>query len=309
MDILLIILLILLINTYLVKVLIQNSNIPSEKYLWLLFAVHFLMTMVYILYAYATRSDSFSYYNKTESANAWFDLLEYGTSFIQFLAWPFIKIINLSYLAMMILFSYFGYLAILLFYIAIAENVDLKPIFGKLSSKELIFLLPNIHFWSSSLGKGSVIVFGLGLFCYSLSRFNRRYITLILGSLIIFFVRPHILFSILASIFTGILITTKGISSFYKWFIIAITLVLFFNLSNEVLKYTNTDSFDFMSSNSLSHRTDELTKASSGIDIQNYNIFMKLFAFWFRPLFLMHRVLWEFLCQSRICLSSTFLFS
>ena len=35
----------------------------------------------------------------------------------------------------------------------------------------------------------------------------------------------------------------------------------------------------------LTHRATQLTKATSGIDITNYNFFQKLFAFLYRPLF------------------------
>jgi hypothetical protein len=56
-------------------------------------------------------------------------------------------------------------------------------------------------------------------------------------------------------------------------------------VSGDVLKFTDTESLDITSSSSLSHRTMELTKASSGIDINNYNFFFKMFTFWFRPLF------------------------
>ena len=35
----------------------------------------------------------------------------------------------------------------------------------------------------------------------------------------------------------------------------------------------------------LAHRTKELAKADSGIDISSYSLPMKLFTFWFRPLF------------------------
>jgi hypothetical protein len=49
--------------------------------------------------------------------------------------------------------------------------------------------------------------------------------------------------------------------------------------------FTDTDSLDITNSSTLSHKASELGKASSGVDIQNYNIIYKMFTFWFRPLF------------------------
>jgi hypothetical protein len=39
-----------------------------------------------------------------------------------------------------------------------------------------IVLLPNCHFWSSSLGKGIIMMFGLALMMFSLSNFRKRFI-------------------------------------------------------------------------------------------------------------------------------------
>ena len=288
MDIFIIIALILLFNTYLVKALNNKYGINPESYLWILFSVHFILTITYILYALATRSDSFGYYERTSKADDWLGLLVYGTSFIDFLAWPFVKLLSLSYIAVMIIFSYFGYIALVFFYLALNENVKLKPIWNNMSAKELIFLLPNVHFWSSSLGKGSVILLGLGLFIFGLSRFNRRTrgFLIFLGSLLTLMIRPHIFLTLVTSVMIGILITSSGIKPYIKWLIFSIAVILFFYISQDVIKFTNTESLDLLSSNTISNRAEELSKSKSGVDISNYNLAMKMFTFWFRPLFI-----------------------
>ena len=63
--------------------------------------------------------------------------------------------------------------------------------------KILIFLLltlflPNMHFWTSSLGKGAPIFMGLMMFAYAINNPKSRLITLILGSVLIYFIRPHV---------------------------------------------------------------------------------------------------------------------
>jgi hypothetical protein len=287
MDIFIIIALILLFNTYLVKALNNKYEISSDSYLWILFFVHFILTLTYILFAYATRSDSFAYYQRASNAENWLSMLVYGTSFIDFIAWPFVKLLSLSYLSVMILFSYIGYVAIVLFYLALNENVQLKPIWNGLSAKELVFLLPNLHFWSSSLGKGSIILMGLGLFIFGLSRFNRRSrgFLIFLGSILTLMVRPHIFLTLVTSVMIGILITRSGIKPYIKWLIFSISVILFIYLSQDVIKFANTESLDVLSSDSINHRAQELSKSKSGIDLQNYNLAMKMFTFWFRPLF------------------------
>ena len=160
MDVILVTILIIFVNSFFVKVFMQKYSAVSESYLWLLFVVHAILCTVYTLYAAATASDSVQYYVISSTTKDWFSLWGTSTTFIYFLAWPFTYLFNLSYLAAMVIFSYLGYLAIMFFYFTARENVKLPAVWGKFSMIEFVFLLPNLHFWSSSLGKGSVILFG-----------------------------------------------------------------------------------------------------------------------------------------------------
>lgn len=285
MDILLTFLLLLLLTAYIIKAMVNRFHLPSERYLWTLFIVHVLMTAIYMLYAALTTSDSISYFNKSSGVSSWFSLWGTGTTFIHFFAWPFTGLFGLSYYAAMMIFSFFGFIAIMLFYITAKENVKLEPTWMNLTAIELIFLLPNTHFWSSSLGKGSVIMFGLALFTYGLSRFNRRFVPLVIGGLITFLVRPHILFTAILSVMLGVVLTSSGIKPVLRWLIFLLAAAVFIYISEDVLKFTETESLDITSSATLSHRASELSKATTGVNIQDYGLFMRMFTFWFRPLF------------------------
>ena len=285
MDILFIILLILLINTYMIKALSNRFNIASEGYLWAMFIIHFLLSSAYMIYAAYTTSDSIAYYAKTAASEQWLPLWGIGTPFVHFFAWPFAGLLDLSYYATMIIFSYLGYVAVVLFYITARENIQLRPFWKNFTAIEMVFLLPNLHFWSSSLGKGSLILFGLAYFTYGLSRFNRRLIPLVIGGFLTFMIRPHILFTVILSIMLGVIITSSGIRPILRWAIFLVAGIVFIYISDDVLKFADTESIDIMSSSSISHRAEELSKATSGVNIQDYGLFMKMFTFWFRPLF------------------------
>ncbi len=285
MDILIVILLILLFNAYLIRLLADRFPVHSPGYLWTLFIFHFLMTIAYTAYALSTASDSISYYRVTAASDDWLSHLETGTEFIHFLAWPFVSGLNLSYIATTIIFSYFGFLAILYLYITAKENITLPVGFLGLTLVELVFLLPNLHFWSSSIGKGSSILFGLSMFVFGLSRVNRRLLLIVLGSVIVFFIRPHIFITLVVSIMLGLMITPTGIKGYLRWPLLIFSALVFLYLSDSVLSFTEVESFDITSSNALSKRAADLGKASSGVNIQEYGLFMKMFTFWFRPLF------------------------
>jgi len=237
MDIVYVILFVLLFNAYFIKVIAGRISDVKENYLWYLFVVHFLLTITYLIFASQSRSDSVSYYNNTLDVEDWTVFFQTGTKFIGFIAWPFINILGLSYYAMMLLFAYFGYISILFFYLTVKENVKLPAVCNGLSAVELVFFLPNLHFWSSSLGKGSVILLGLSLVAYGLSRFNRRILTILFGGFLIFMIRPHILFAIIVSIAIGIFLTRSGIKPIYKWLLFIASLILFYYLSGEQTDY------------------------------------------------------------------------
>jgi hypothetical protein len=267
MDVALVILLIVLVNAYLIKAISNKFRIASEGYVWTMFCVHFLLSTAYMVYAANTTSDSIAYYTKTTAAVNWLELWGIGTPFIHFLAWPFASLFGLSYYATMIIFSYFGFIAVLLFYITAKENISLKPVWMNLTGIELVFLLPNLHFWSSSLGKGSVILLGLAFFTYGLSRFNRRFIAMAIGGFLTFMIRPHILFTAVVSIMLGVILTNSGIKPYLRWFIFLAAGIIFIYISDDVLKFAETDSLDILSSSSLSHRAAELGKATSALGV------------------------------------------
>lgn len=98
-------------------------------------------------------------------------------------------------------------------------------------------------------------------------------------------IRPHILLALVIGILIGVFLTNAGIKPVYKWLIFLLSLGAFSYLSESVLNFTESDSLNITSSNILTHRTNELSKASSGVDIQNYNQLQKVLTFWFRPLF------------------------
>lgn len=268
-----------------VKWACAKYKVHSESYLWTLFIVHFVFSCVYLYMALNSPSDSMAYYNKPRSATSWFELWGTSTTFIEFLSWPFSNFLNLSYVTVMAIFSYLGFIGVLFFYLSAKENVSLKPMWGNYTPIEFVFLLPNLHYWTASLGKGSVIVLGIALFTFGLSRVDRRYLTMTFGGFLVFMIRPHILFAFLLSVMLALLISGKKLKWYVKAIVFAVASVVFFVISDEVAEFTAVEDFNVLDSEMLSNRAAELGKSSSGVNIQNYSLPMKMFTFWFRPLF------------------------
>ncbi|MCU0398887.1 MAG: hypothetical protein MUC73_12395 [Cyclobacteriaceae bacterium] len=137
---------------------------------------------------------------------------------------------------------------------------------------------------SSSLGKGSLIFFGFGLFFYGLNKPALRIWALVIGGYIIFMIRPHIFYVVMVAIGIGYTFSTKGVGIGYRITILTLAGFLVAYIYQDVLALTGLEDESMMDP-LISHRARELSKATSGIDLTNYSFPEKLFAFWFRPLF------------------------
>lgn len=255
-----------------------------------LLLVHILLSVAYFIYGSLTASDSFNYYWVVEynfRGATWGEYYGLSTQFIEFLAYPLIKFLGFSYTAMMILFSWLGLIGFYFFYIFLKEQIQFEHKYFGYNLLLIILFLPNLHFWSSSLGKGSVVFLGFGLFFYSLSNISKRLPTMILGAIIIYHVRPHIMFVVLAASVLGFVFSTKDVSWMVRLVVILLAVGAFIYVYEEVLALTGIDEDAILEdSTSLTARSRELMKANSGVDISGYSFPMKLFTFWFRPLFI-----------------------
>ena len=261
----------------------------DAKQLKRLFFYHFLLSFAYFAYVLFNPSDSRAYYEKVARnwrGENWLDFYGTSTTFIEFLGYPFIKYLGFSYEAMMVLFSFSGFIGFLYFYIFFKEHIRYKhKIFG-MDFFTLIFFLPNLHFWSSSFGKGSVIFCGLGLFFFGLGKLDKRIIYVLVGGALIYHVRPHVMLILLVCSALGFVFSTKGISLGWRLFFLAGCAVAFSFIYQDVLSLVGIDEEEFITQGlDLTHRAKELSNTSSGVDLTNYSLPMQVFTFLYRPLF------------------------
>jgi len=284
---------ILLLTGFLAHALINNlkKTFPAIDAQWLkrLFYYHVFLGFVYYLYSLFNASDSRFYFRKVIEnyrGPGWLDFYGTSTTFIEFISYPFIKYLGFSYMAMMALFAFFGFVGFVYFYIFLKENIRFEHKLFGFDLIKIFLLLPNLHFWSSSLGKGAVIFPVIAIFFYSISRLRQRIIPLVFASIVIYHIRPHIMLVILVSCLIGFIFSTKGISWAFRLLFITGAGIAFFFIYQDVLTLVGIDEEEFLTQGlNLSRRARELSKATSGIDISNYSLGLQLFTFIYRPLF------------------------
>lgn len=270
------------------KFLKKKHPFLNSYLLMLLFFYHTLFFGIYFIYAMYKPSDSKRYYYVSFVANSWKEFFNSGTDFISFLAIPFVRL-GFSYADMMLLFSWFGYLGFVYAYLFFRENIPEKvKIFG-IDFLTLLLFLPNMHFWTASLGKGSIIFFGLMMMAYAIKNPRKRWGSLGVGALLVYMVRPHVMLFVMVGILFGYFFGREKVSLSTKIFILISFLVFLFIASDSILKLVNLENSENLAQDFLEFselQSERLSESSgSGVDMNNYSLPMKFFTFWFRPLF------------------------
>ncbi|QCK15904.1 hypothetical protein [Mangrovivirga cuniculi] len=109
-----------IINNY------QSNNPKIDlNFLKNLIPYHLFLSFAYYLYAVFNPSDSQYYYKKilyNFRGPEWMDFYGTSTTFIEWIGYPFVKWFGFSYEAMMALFSFFGMLGFIYFYLFLKKE-------------------------------------------------------------------------------------------------------------------------------------------------------------------------------------------
>ena len=279
------------LNQWLFASMKKRHRFFSKDLMNKLFWYHLFFGLVYYIYASINPSDSHRYYERTSMhEGTWGELFGTSTTFIDFMAYPMIHWLGFNYEMMMLFFVWLGYLGFLYAYLFFRENIPVKvKVFKRIDFLMLILFLPNMHFWTSSFGKGAPIFFGLMLFAYAIKAPKDRLVALVLGSFIVYFIRPHVFFFVAVGTVLGYMFGRERISFAQKFFITVGLVSVLILAQDQILAMGGIDGSDELLAdfqNFSQDRASELGKSGSGVDMNSYPLPFKLFTFWFRPLFI-----------------------
>lgn len=285
---LVLLILLFLVNQAILNAFEKKHGFFSKKLMNTLFWYHLLFFAVYYTYAYFNPSDSKKYFDRAQWWGNWFDYFGTSTTFIDFLSWPFINVLGFNYEMMMLLFAWFGYLGFLFAYLFFRQNIPVKVKVFKMDFLTLLLFLPNMHFWTSSLGKGAPIFLGLMIFAYAIKDPKSRWLLLTLGSILVYFIRPHVFLFVAVGTVLGFLTGKEKISMGRKIMIVTVMVGGLILAQDTILGMAGLESSEDLITDFESFsdtRAEELSKSGSGVDMASYPLPLKLFTFWFRPLF------------------------
>jgi hypothetical protein len=292
MGIIVLLVLLFFVNEFFYKRITVRHPFISIRLIRKIFLYHLLFTIIYYIYASYNPSDSRHYHKVLRLSEAsWFETISMTNWGVYFIEYPFLNYFNFSYEMLMLLFSWFGFIGFVYAYLFFAENIKEKiTVFGKYDLLKLLLFLPNMHFWSASMGKGALIFMGIMMFIYAVQFPKKRLFTLLLGAFFIFSIRSHVMLFVILGVMFGIFFgSDKKLSKGTKVFLVFSGILFIYLASNSILSIANLqnsenllEDFDEFA-NSRSESLSE--NAGSGVAMDSYSLPVKFFTFWFRPLF------------------------
>lgn len=270
------------------------SNLQKE-HKWLkagllnqLYWYHMLFGLIYWTYSQLNRSDSVNYFFSYRQYPNWSDAFEPGTLFIEWINYPFVKWLGFNYDMMMFFSTWIGFWGFVYFYCFFKENLRFNTKFKGWDAITIFMFLPNMHFWTASLGKGAYIFAGLGILTYGLSWPGKRIFHIALGGFMCYMIRPHILFAVLVGMGVGFVLGKEKVPTYQKYLVAIFAIGMSFYVYSDLLTFLGYDPNNVLESfeEESGLNAQRLQSAGSGVDMASYSLPMKLFTFWFRPLFI-----------------------
>lgn len=262
-----------------IKPIARIFKFPASN-AFLLYTWHSFFTVFYVSFAHILGADALNYYANVQSADfSW----QFGSGMVVALAYPFGNILNLSMLAVCLLFGIAGAIGLIIFASVLRICVQYK---SKLV-RQLAYLtpfLPSLSFWSSSIGKDSIAFLAVALFVWAALADAKRRRYLVVGITLMILVRPHIALLF----FIGIIA-----AEFFGGYRDIVARFLFVSVGSVVIGFIIPTVFEYVGINNdavlsdvsefISHRQQLNSLGGSSFDLASMSPFMRIFTYLFRP--------------------------
>ena len=208
-----------------------------------------------------------------------------GTMFMYAFNYLFSNLLNMSYFSNTLLFSLFGFMGLTFFYLVAVQTVPYNKIISGYVLFPLIFFLPNLHFWSSGVGKDTTLFLCIGMFTYGLMKPFQRIPLLVLAGLLSMAIRPHITLFLMVGFGLAYVFGGK-VSPAQRFIFSAAMIAVGLAILPSVMEFAkieeaSAEGFDKFATGKAA----VLSRSSTGsaIDISSYPFPLKVLTFWFRP--------------------------
>lgn len=216
------------------------------------------------------------------SQMAWADFFRPGTDIIKLITFPFVKYLHLPFLAGFILFSSwsaYGFYRLWEMMISRAKDNDLLILLSA-----MLLLLPNLHFWTSVIGKEAFLFVPVVLITENILKKRWYSLSMIFSFVVLGLVRPHVAAVFLLALVMAVMLREKLSmrSRMMLLFCAAVFGIAVYFILREI---THSEHGLFNKIGRLYHAHNWKLKATSAyVPLEEYPYPYKMFTFYFRPL-------------------------
>jgi len=274
----------------------SDFNRADKRWLNGLFLFHFLVAIAFNFYIDANGGDAIKYWNLPKNGSfddVWFLVVNRrASSFMYLINFVPSNLLQLSFFTGNMIYALLGYLGFIYLFKIIKEIFTNTSVLYSLKIARvpifpLILFLPNLHFWSSGIGKDAILFFCIHAFIFGLLKVRKRIAIIIFSLLLAVLIRPHIALFLLIAFAIGYLFDSR-LKAYQRFFILMVFVVGFVSLFGYVLQTIQLESLEMENIEEFANtRVTTLSRerTGSGVDISGYPIPIKIFTFLYRPLF------------------------
>ena len=260
----------------------------KKYYLYFIISIyHFFFTIISYNYYLKNDGDASLYWflKKSTITKSWFDFLNFGTDAFMFINYPLTKFLHFPIFFGFVIYSIIGLLGIFQFYKLIKTWIGEKLFFLGINIIPFLLFMPNLHFWTSILGKEPLMFLCITTVLIQILEKNYFSFKLFFSLLVILLIRPHLFLLLFFSIVFVLFFYEKW-STMKKTIVLTFSTVLLsisFFLFLKISKIHNFNWDKISRYNNFSLQS--LKYSKSYIPMIEYSFPLKFFAFYFRPLF------------------------
>jgi hypothetical protein len=273
--------------------IVYKSGLPSKyvAQLNLLLIYHIGFSLIFTWYILTAGGDSHGYWTyMMQQVPIHYETMHefFGTSttFILWLNFYPSKVLGLEYLTGNILYSFLGFIGMRYLFVMTADLFPTNYRILEIPLFPTIFFFPNFHFWTAGVGKDVVCFWGIAWFMYAVQNYRKRWWQGLIALFFVYMARPHMGLSIVMAATVAILLGSE-IRRSYKISLMVLAAVGSVFLSIGTLRFLEIQDFSLDTLEALaSKKSGYLSVAGSSVDTSGYSIWMKIFTYMYRPLFI-----------------------
>lgn len=271
---------------------------------------HIGFALVFTFYIKCNGGDALYYWNLEGNDLNWMDYWGSRSEFLQWLNYLPSKYIGMSFLQGNFLYAVFSFLGmrqlILMILPTLSEKLNTQGLYFVLA----LFFLPNLHFWTSGIGKEALLFTGIVWVFMGLRDFPKFWIYAVFGLLLNWWVRPVMGASLLIVLMIDLFLKPH-VSPLWKIGLGITSVIIGIFISFKLSEMMHLTSWSWTAFNEFSISQFSFLSgfhAGSEVPMQQYSILQRIYAVLYRPDFGDITHFWSFIAAFENMISLLLLF-